>query len=105
MAGDLNCHNKPSIKIFAYYTIRSAQGSRNSSVFMLTHIAIFLIDPQLQACADQLAQQLGLPIVLQPEASYDYLLKLAPDGISLIKTTDSTSPLFVNFLSKKMRYR
>ena len=68
-------------------------------------IAIFPVAPHLESAAKALAQQLGLPLALSQQASYDYFLIMTPDYIGLQRKASTSAPLYVDFLHGKMNYR
>jgi 16S rRNA (guanine1516-N2)-methyltransferase len=72
---------------------------------MSVTIAVSPLSPSVEALAMTLAQQLNLPLALKQQERYDYLLVLAADYIKLQKTTGTSLPLYVDFLSGKMNYR
>jgi 16S rRNA (guanine1516-N2)-methyltransferase len=68
-------------------------------------IAVFAESPALNTKAQELAIQLHLPVVSENTNHHDYLLIVTPDYIGLKKTGMKSNPLYIDFLSEKMRQR
>ncbi len=73
----------------------------------MMNIAIYPTTLSLKTSAYTLAHQLHLPIILKEDEinAYDYLLLLTPDYLGLQKVDSQAKPIYVDFLSEKMRYR
>lgn len=69
------------------------------------NIAIYPTQSNLRNTAEELAQELNLPLVLHPDETYPYLLMLTPDYLGLQKTTGHAKPLIIDFFSKNLQYR
>jgi 16S rRNA (guanine1516-N2)-methyltransferase len=72
-------------------------------------IAVSFSESSLRAKAQQLAQQLELPLIEHADesaANHEYLLMLTSDYLCLQRTSDKKrSPFYIDFLSGKMQYR
>jgi len=67
-------------------------------------IAVYTSFPEMLSTAQTLAEHLQLPLSTTPESAR-FLLLLTPDYLGLQQTGSLAHPLYVDFLSKKMRYR
>jgi len=72
----------------------------------LKRIAILATDPTQQPLAEALAKQLQIPLLHQPaEIQHtDYVLLITPNYIGL-QPKGSKHPIYIDFVSGKMRYR
>lgn len=70
-----------------------------------SRIAIHPSTPDLYEAAKILAKELNLPILGNDSSLYDYLLMLTPEYLGLCKVNAASKPVYVDFLSKKMRFR
>lgn len=71
---------------------------------MTVSLAVIAKEEPLLTEAKKLAADLGYPLVTD-FTSHEYLLELSKDHLALVKPNSAFSPLFVDFLSKKMQYR
>lgn len=69
------------------------------------NIAVFTSVANLTTKAEAIAEKLNLPLLFEPDVSYDYLLEVTPKYIGLSKTGEKYLPLYVDFLSGKLAYR
>jgi 16S rRNA (guanine1516-N2)-methyltransferase len=67
-------------------------------------IAVYYSSQELEPRAEALALTLALPITSEPHG-YDYLLTLTSSYLGLQKVGSRSSPLFIDFLSPKIRFR
>lgn len=65
---------------------------------------MFTTFQDLEPKARALAATLGLSFTEEPN-THEYLLLVTPDHISLKKTGDNTTPLYVDFAAKDLEYR
>lgn len=73
-------------------------------------IAVAFLTPEQGVRAQQLADQLQLPLLASPESeeakTYTYLLLVTPSYVGLQKTADKKlAPFYIDFLCGKMLYR
>jgi 16S rRNA (guanine1516-N2)-methyltransferase len=71
---------------------------------MLT-IGVYTEFPELTPRAEELSRELDYPLLPGKTSLTDYILLVTPDYIGLKKTGSKATPLYVDFLSKKMTYR
>jgi 16S rRNA (guanine1516-N2)-methyltransferase len=74
----------------------------------MTHrIATSYLNAEQQPQAERLAERLGVACIpLDQQNGYDYLLLYTPHYLGLLNPKEPrTTPLFIDFLSGKMRYR
>lgn len=72
---------------------------------MSKHIAIFSSTPKDRPSAEQLANDLALPLITRMDERYDYLLVMTDDYLGLQKTKSTANPIRVDFCHKKTLYR
>lgn len=72
----------------------------------MLRIAVTANTPFLEAAAKELAHRLSMPFIASMEdANIEYFLLLTKDYLGLQKNGITMQPLYVDFLSGKMRYR
>ncbi|HCU05915.1 MAG: hypothetical protein A2X77_00835 [Gammaproteobacteria bacterium GWE2_42_36] len=70
------------------------------------HLAVLTGSPDFHVAAQQLAQQLKLPLLDKPDPSIDYLLRLDEAGLSLIiQNQQITKPFYLDFSKAKIMQR